>query len=120
MIDNYNIYNRKMLLTELLFIEYQLSNRGKLEGTKSKLQEFDAQICWTTGASTKIYFAEILNRQSETMKQWTEQVTGSKMACIPYGWVVHKQKINGHNLGNQMKPLFAKILEITMWYASRN
>ena len=45
MIDNYNICNRKMLLTELLFIEYQLSNRGKLEGTKSKLQEFDAQIC---------------------------------------------------------------------------
>jgi len=40
MIDNYSIYNREMLLTELLFIEYQLSNRDKWERIKLKLQEF--------------------------------------------------------------------------------
>jgi hypothetical protein len=33
MIDNYRIYNRKMLLTELLLIEYQQENfRTHLEG----------------------------------------------------------------------------------------
>ena len=44
MIDNYSIYNRKMLLPELLFIEDHLANRDKWEGTKSKLKKFSTKL----------------------------------------------------------------------------
>ena len=44
MLDNYSIYNRKMLLPELLFIEDHLANRDKWEGTKSKLKKFSTKL----------------------------------------------------------------------------
>jgi len=60
MIDNYTIYNREMLLPELLFIEDHRANRDKWEGTKLKLNKFSSKlISWTTVCSTKIYLAEI-------------------------------------------------------------
>jgi len=59
----------------------EVSWKAQNQNCKSLTRKFAKQQV----PAQKIYFAEMLNRQSETMKQWTEQVTGSKMACIPYG-----------------------------------
>jgi hypothetical protein len=59
----------KCLLTELLFIEYQLSNRDKWELTKLKLQEFDARFAEQQVASTKMYFCR--DEKTGKVRPWS-------------------------------------------------